>query len=69
MDKSSAIALIQMIIELDDRLINIEDQLRNISDDNEKKNLLIVLGKIIAEIDAGLLRPVVRQYPDLNPDP
>ena len=68
MEKSSASEVIEAVLRLDQQLNEIDAQLRGLPDDAERKTLLRALGTVIAELDSGLIRPLVRQYPDLDPD-
>lgn len=68
MDKSSASAIIKAVLQLSNQLNGIDAQLRGLSDDAERKALLRALGSVMFELDSGLIRPLARQYPDLDPD-
>jgi len=68
MEKSSAARIIEAVLQLDGQLNDIDAQLRTIPDDSERTALLRALGTIILELDSGLIRPLVRQHPDLDPD-
>lgn len=68
MEKSSAATIIQAVLRLDDQLNDIDAQLRAIPDDSERKALLRALGTIVLDLDSSLIRPLVRQYPELDPD-
>ncbi len=68
MEKSLAATLIKSVLQLSDQLNDVDRQLRNLPDDAERKALLRTLGSIMADLDAGLIRPLVRQHPDLDPD-
>lgn len=68
MEKSLASSLINAVQQLDERLNDIDVQLRAVPDEAERKLLLRALGMAMAELDCGLIRPLVRQHPDLDPD-
>jgi hypothetical protein len=68
MEKSSAARIVEAVLELSEQLNKVDEELRTIPDEEERKTLLRALGRIMAELDAGLIRPLVRQYPDLDPD-
>lgn len=68
MDKSSAAQLIRAVLDLSGRLNGIDAQLRGIENEAERKSLVGALATIMLELDSGLIRPLVRQYPDLDPD-
>jgi len=68
MDKPTALRIIQTVLKLSDQLDNIDGQLRSIDNTDESKPLLRSLATIMVELDSGLIRPLVKQYPDLDPD-
>lgn len=68
MEKSSAEKVIKAVLQLDVQLNEVDAQLRELPDDAERKALLRALGTIILDLDSELIRPLVRQYPDLDPD-
>jgi hypothetical protein len=49
-------------------LNSIDAQLQQISQEQERQPLLRVLAGVIANPDSGLVRPIVRKFPDLDPD-
>ena len=68
MDKSAASKIIQAVLQLSDPLNSIGDQLHALPEGAERDALLRALGSVMAELHTGLIRPLVRQYPDLDPD-
>ena len=42
--------------------------LRNISDEEERKSYLYPLGEMLLDIWGKLQRPIVKQFPELDPD-
>ena len=68
MEKSTASKVIQSVLQLSDPLNDLDELLRTLPDDDERKALLRSLGSVMAELYIGLIRPLVRQYPDLDPD-
>jgi len=68
MDKSIAANVIQKVRSLDGLLNEIDVQLRQITVEDERQTLLRSLARVIAELDAGIVRPIARIYPDLDPD-
>lgn len=68
MDKPTALRIIQAVLELSDALNDIDALLRSIDNTDEGRPLLRSLGTIMLELDSGLIRPLVKQYPDLDPD-
>ena len=68
MDRSIAAGIIQGVRSLDGLLNEIDAQLRQISSESERQPFLRSLARVIAELDTGIVRPIARQYPDLDPD-
>lgn len=68
MDKPTASKIIRSVLELSHRLDDVDAELRNIGSEDEKQQFLRALGTIMVELNTGLIRPLVRQYPDLDPD-
>ena len=68
MTKSEASKLVRAAMGLSEHLNEIDAQLRSIGDEDERRRLLKVLGAIMLDLDAGFIRPLVRQHPDLDPD-
>jgi hypothetical protein len=68
MEKSFATQLFNALLQLDDQLNAVDALLRELPDGAERKALLRVLGRIVLDLDAGLIRPLVREHPDLDPD-
>jgi hypothetical protein len=68
MDKSTAASIIKAVRTLDGLLNEIDLRLRQIPDEGERRPLLQALARMILELDIGLVRPLARSYPDLDPD-
>jgi len=68
MEKLSASKIIESVLQLSDPLNGIGDQLQALPEGAERDALLRALGSVMAELYTGLIRPMVRQYPDLDPD-
>lgn len=68
MDRSLAAEIIKKVRSLDGLLDDLDAHLRQIPDEDERRPLLQSLGRIILDLDAGLVRPIARKYPDLDPD-
>jgi len=67
MEKPSAARVIKTLLQLDKQLNAVDGELRKLPDNAERKALLRALGTIILDLDAGLIRPLVRQHPELDP--
>jgi hypothetical protein len=68
MEKPAASKIIQAVLRLSDQLNDIDAQLQALPEGAEREALLRTLGSVMFELDSGLIRPLVRQYPDLDPD-
>ena len=68
MDGATAATLMTSVLGLGRQLNHIDAQLRILPDEAERRSLLLYLGRVMTELNEGLLRALVRQYPDLNPD-
>jgi len=68
MEKALASKLIDSVLQLSGQLNDIDAQLLALPEGAERETLLRALGSVMFELDSGLIRPLVRQYPDLDPD-
>jgi len=68
MNKSAARTIIQAALKLGAGIDEIDAEVRQLPDLDERKALLISLYKVMTELNSGLIRPIVRQHPDLDPD-
>jgi hypothetical protein len=68
MDGAAAANLMNSVLGLGRQLNHIDAQLRVLPDEAERRSLLLCLGRVMTELSEGLLRALVRQYPDLDPD-
>lgn len=68
MDGAAAATLMSSVLGLGYQLNRIDTQLRCLPDEDERRSLLLHLGRVTAELNEGLVRALVRQYPDLDPD-
>lgn len=68
MNREIAGKIISKIRSLDMMLNEVHAELNAIPWSEERQALLRSLATVIAELDAGLLRPIARRYPDLDPD-
>jgi hypothetical protein len=68
MDRATAIALIQHLRALDGPLNSATELTRDIADPDERRRIRRELGQLILQIHANLTLPIVRQYPDLDPE-
>lgn len=68
MEKALAAKLIDSVLQLSGQLNDIDAQLQALPEGAERQALWRTLGSVMFELDSGLIRPLVRQYPDLDPD-
>lgn len=68
MNRSTAKALLSVYARTADVLNEADVLLRSIPDETERKELLRALGMVMAKVWGDLQSPVVRQFPDLDPD-
>ena len=68
MDRLTASSIIEIVLRIGDELNKIDQLVRDITNEDERKALLTSLANVIIEFDASLIRPIVRKYPDLDPD-
>ena len=68
MERSVANELMSNVSRLDDALTLIEGSIEKISDEDERKRYKRELGIVMVEIYDKIMRPVIKEYPDLDPD-
>jgi hypothetical protein len=68
MTRDDAEQLMRIYSSIGDLLNSADSIIRNISDENEKKRLLRLLGEMMADLWLKLESPIVKQFPDLDPD-
>jgi hypothetical protein len=68
MEKSIAEVILKSTLSLGERLNDLDRAVRDIKDVNERKKLLKCLGSVMSELNAGIVLPIVSQYPEMDPD-
>jgi hypothetical protein len=68
MERDVASQLIQLCLRMHDELGK-ADALAEQMDEVAKRSYRKAIGNLIQEIYIELMRPIIRQYPDLDPDP
>jgi hypothetical protein len=68
MDRAVAEELIRLVKALDGSLNAATEATAKIADPEERKAVRRAIAEIIVKADEDLIRPIVRQYPDLDPD-
>jgi len=68
MERSVAEELMQALLALDRPLNRATELTGKIADVDERKAARRVIAEITSNVYTELIRPIVRQYPDLDPD-
>ena len=68
MDKDAAEVILKSVLSLGERINDLERVVRDVKDVDERERLLKCLGVVMAELNAGIVLPIVSQYPDMDPD-
>ena len=69
MEKEIAKRLIELAVALDDPLNEATTLTSKISDIEERKAVRRAIAEITGAAYSELIRPILRQYPELDPDP
>ena len=67
MEKSLARELMKHVLSLSAQLNLIIEKVETIPDEEERTEMRRHMGKMMQASDAHLYRPLVKQYPDLDP--
>lgn len=68
MDRSIAEQLMKSLLELDAPLNRATELTEKIADPEERKAVRRGIGELTLRAYTDLIRPIVRQYPDLDPE-
>jgi hypothetical protein len=68
MDKSTARELIRLYLKAGEPLNEATEIIDKLPDAEEQKRLRRPIGELISNVYIELIRPIVREYPDLDPD-
>jgi hypothetical protein len=68
MERSTAEQLMELLLALDDPLNKATELTKEIADPAEQKAVRRGIGEITTLAYTNLIRPIVRQFPDLDPD-
>lgn len=68
MDRNVAELLMKSLLALGKPLNDATVAADQIIDEDERKNFLKILGRFMGNIYTELMIPIIRQYPDLDPD-
>ncbi|WP_323143561.1 hypothetical protein [Massilia phyllosphaerae] len=67
MEKALAIELIKHALDLSAQLNFIIEKVETIADEDERIGMREYMGKLLAASDEHLYRPILKQYPELDP--
>lgn len=68
MEKAIAEIVLQSVLSLGDRLNELDPIVRDVKDLEERSRLLKCLGTVMSELNAGIVLPIISQYPEIDPD-
>lgn len=68
MEKALADAILKSVLSLGKGLNDLDPIVRTVKDIDERKRLLKCLGIVMAELNAGIVIPIINQYPEMDPD-
>ena len=68
LDKDAAEVILKSALSLGERINDLDRVVRDVKDVDERKRLLKCLGVVMAEVNAGIVLPIVSQYPEMDPD-
>jgi len=68
MDKGLAEIILKSVLSLLEGFNRLDPIVRDIKDADERRRLLLCLGTVMSELNAGIVLRIVSQYPELDPD-
>ncbi|HLZ41716.1 MAG TPA: hypothetical protein VKQ11_12185 [Candidatus Sulfotelmatobacter sp.] len=68
MEKALAGIILKSVLNLGKGLNDLDPIVREVNDLDERKRLLICLGVVMSELNAGIVIPITKQYPEMDPD-
>jgi hypothetical protein len=68
MDKASAAAILKSAVSFDAHIGSILHQIELLEDGEEKQRLHKAIGEVMLTLTRHIIFPIVRQYPELDPD-
>jgi hypothetical protein len=68
MEKGIAEVILRSVLSLGERLNDLDRVVRDVKDVDEGKRLLKCLGVVMSELNAGIVLPIISQYPEMDPD-
>ena len=68
MKKAHAVHAMEIVQQINSRLCDLGELLREVSPEPQKKLLLTGVGNIILSIYSDIMKPIIDEHPDTNPD-
>jgi hypothetical protein len=68
MDKALAEVILKSVLSLLEGFNGLDPIVREIKDPDERRRVLMCLGIVMSELNAGIVLRIVSQYPELDPD-
>src|SRR5215469_12031139 len=69
MEKALAEVILKSVLGLGKELNGLDPIVRDVKDADERRRLLKCLGVVMSELNAGIILPIINQYPEMDPDP
>jgi hypothetical protein len=68
MERKVAEELMQALLSMGEPLNAATEATRNIGSQEEQESVRRTIGRVMDTVYVDLMRPIIRQYPDLDPD-
>ena len=68
MDKDMASRMLKAVLTLEAKIGELDVLVSQLNDDKERDEYIYALGNVIGIISEKIVRRIVRQYPELDPD-
>jgi len=68
LEKGIAEVILKSALGIGERLNDLDHFVRDVKDVDERKRLLKCLGVVMSELNAGIVIPIISQYPEMDAD-
>ncbi len=68
MEKALAEVILKSVLNLGQELNALDPLVRGVKDPDERRGLLKCLGVVMSELNAGIVIPIIDEYPEMDPD-
>ena len=68
MERRIAAVILKSVLSLGEGLNGLDLIVREVKDVDERGRLLKCLGIVMSELNAGIVLPIISQYPEMDPD-